>query len=74
MKQSMSQQTETWIASRSLLSGARSRDPLVRNDGDRPPSVSFLRVGLFAGLHQIEALLDLAEQPGEIAPFLRGEA
>ncbi|HWX06928.1 MAG TPA: hypothetical protein VN065_13955, partial [Bradyrhizobium sp.] len=24
---------ESWIASRSLSSGARSRDPLVRNDG-----------------------------------------
>ena len=37
-------------------------------------SVSLFRVGLFAGLHQIEALLDLAEQPREIAPLLRGEA
>ena len=45
-----------------------------RNDVERVHSVRFLRVGLFAGLHQIEALLDLAEQPREIAPFLRGEA
>ena len=27
---------ETWIASRSLSSGAHSRDPLARNDGDGP--------------------------------------
>jgi hypothetical protein len=29
--------TEAWIASRSLSSGAHSRDPLVRNDGARFP-------------------------------------
>src|SRR5689334_20960510 len=31
-KQSMSQQVARWIASRSLSSGAHSRDPLARND------------------------------------------
>jgi len=31
-KQSMVQQVERWIASRSLSSGAHSRDPLARND------------------------------------------
>ena len=31
-KQSISPQTALWIASRSLSSGARSRDPLARND------------------------------------------
>src|SRR5438477_3293986 len=30
----MVQQAEKWIASRSLSSGARSRDPLARNDGE----------------------------------------
>jgi hypothetical protein len=40
----------------------------------RPRLVRFLRVRLFAGLHKIEALLDLAEQPREIAPLLRREA
>ena len=37
-------------------------------------SIRFLRVRLLAGLHQIEALLDLAEQPREIpcAPARRG--
>ena len=34
-KQSMAQQAEAWIASRSLSSGAHSRDPLARNDGAR---------------------------------------
>jgi len=29
----MPQQAEIWIASRSLSSGARSRDPVARNDG-----------------------------------------
>jgi hypothetical protein len=33
-KQSMPEQTETWIASRSLSSGARARDPLAGNDGE----------------------------------------
>ena len=37
-------------------------------------SVRFLRVGFCAGLHQIEAILDLAQQPRKIAPLLRGEA
>ena len=32
-KQSMLQQAAEWIASRSLSSGAHSRDPLARNDG-----------------------------------------
>jgi hypothetical protein len=32
-KQSMAQQADRWIASRSLSSGAHSRDPLARNDG-----------------------------------------
>ena len=32
-KQSMAQQAERWIASRSLSSGAHSRDPLARQDG-----------------------------------------
>src|SRR6185437_9333171 len=36
-KQSMSPRAVTWIASRSLSSGAHSRDPLARNDGDKPP-------------------------------------
>src|SRR5260221_9253022 len=27
---------ESWIASRSLSAGAHSRDPLARNDGERP--------------------------------------
>jgi hypothetical protein len=31
-KQSMVQQAEKWIASRSPSSGAHSRDPLARND------------------------------------------
>jgi hypothetical protein len=31
-KQSIAQQKERWIASRSLSSGAHSRDPLARND------------------------------------------
>jgi hypothetical protein len=30
------QAKKEWIASRSLSSGARSRDPLARNDVDRP--------------------------------------
>jgi hypothetical protein len=29
----MAQQADRWIASRSLSSGAHSRDPLARNDG-----------------------------------------
>ena len=33
-KQSIAQQVERWIASRSLSSGAPSRDPLARNDVD----------------------------------------
>ena len=36
MKQSMPQQAEKWIASWSLSSGTRSRDPLARNDEVRP--------------------------------------
>jgi len=32
-KQSIAPQAEEWIASRSLSSGAHSRDPLARNDG-----------------------------------------
>src|SRR6185295_6548064 len=35
-KQSMAQQAERWIASRSLSSGAHSRDPLARNDDTLP--------------------------------------
>ncbi|WP_283813063.1 hypothetical protein [Bradyrhizobium ivorense] len=31
----MAPQAEAWIASRSLSSGARSRDPLARNDEHR---------------------------------------
>jgi hypothetical protein len=31
-KQSIQPRAEVWIASRSLSSGARSRDPLARND------------------------------------------
>jgi hypothetical protein len=34
-KQSMLRHKERWIASRSLSSGAHSRDPLARNDVDR---------------------------------------
>jgi hypothetical protein len=34
-KQSTYPLAALWIASRSLSSGARSRDPLARNDGDR---------------------------------------
>src|SRR5712672_3211075 len=30
---------EAWIASRSLSSGAHSRDPVARNDGEVPPSL-----------------------------------
>jgi hypothetical protein len=33
-KQSILQRTEKWIASRSLSSGAHSRDPVARNDAD----------------------------------------
>src|SRR6478609_5082319 len=35
--------------------------------------VRFLRVRLFAGLHQIKALFELAEQASKIPPLLRGE-
>src|SRR5213595_2691492 len=35
-KQSIYPRAEAWIASRSLSSGARSRDPLARNDGTGP--------------------------------------
>jgi hypothetical protein len=35
-KQSSSPWKKEWIASRSLSSGAHSRDPLARNDGTRP--------------------------------------
>jgi hypothetical protein len=33
-KQSICPRVERWIASRSLSSGAHSRDPLARNDGE----------------------------------------
>ena len=35
-KQSRSPLAALWIASRSLSSGAHSRDPLARNDGVKP--------------------------------------
>src|SRR4029453_16935121 len=53
----------------------RSRAAAYRGDrgdgGEVSRSVSFLRVGFFAGLHQIETLLDLAQESREIAPLLR---
>src|SRR5262249_2666786 len=38
------------------------------------PSIRCLRIGLFAGLYQIQALLELAKQRGERLSLLRGEA
>ncbi|HVQ68754.1 MAG TPA: hypothetical protein VMT08_14780, partial [Bradyrhizobium sp.] len=35
-KQSIYPRTEIWIASRSLSSGAHSRDPVARNDVEAP--------------------------------------
>jgi len=45
-KQSIVRRAETWIASRSLSSGARSRGPLARNDGLR--SYNAARITTFA--------------------------
>jgi hypothetical protein len=44
-KQSLPQQAAKWIASRSLSSGAHSRDPLARNDADGPRQALFARNG-----------------------------
>jgi len=40
-KQSIYPYVEVWIASRSLSSGAHSRDPLARNDAERVGPASF---------------------------------
>jgi hypothetical protein len=39
----MAPQAEKWIASRSLSSGAHSRDPLARNDGGATHATLILR-------------------------------
>jgi hypothetical protein len=48
MKQSISHYVEPWIVSRSLSSGARSRDPLARNDGTHDDAATFC--GCSAGI------------------------
>jgi hypothetical protein len=40
-KQSISQTKKEWIASRSLSSGAHSRDPLARNDGGESTTLTY---------------------------------
>src|SRR3954468_21560604 len=45
-----------WIASRSLSSGAHSRDPLARNDGYRGHATGRVRVRDFAHLRGLRLL------------------
>src|SRR5207245_7225051 len=79
-KQSICPRAEVWIASRSLSSGAHSRDPLARNDVERARATKQLRRRLrdvvFAGEQMNQRALDRglpgrrvdlgAEQVGEV--------
>jgi hypothetical protein len=58
----MLQQGERWIASRSLSSGAHSRDPLTRNDGKDDQCVTSGQPPLSSGRN--------ASSPGTVASSL----
>src|SRR5438445_8673765 len=87
-KQSICPRAEVWIASRSLSSGAHSRDPLARNDVERARATKQLRRRLrdvvFAGEQMNQRALDRglpgrrvdlgAEQVGDVEHVARAFA
>src|SRR6266436_6886936 len=55
-------------------SGPAPRGASRNDEWKEPRSIRLLRVGLRAGLHQIKAPLDLAEQASKLLALARGEA